>query len=781
MNRASRQPNRRPSHTPNQSTSNSSSDLFTFVDDEANPPDPRDSKPASDAPSASVGAPRRGRTKRRGPPSRTRSDRKDVTGAYRQIDSDQGFEEIGGNIEDAGAVEADVDDGFYARYRKENDGDGRVANFSGYEALDADAEELSEGGKEGKGRMGARKMDRQMAENAFDAVDRLFENIASKGEGVRKGVRPKDRRGSKHMNREKWLADVKARAATRGGDRDDRGVVVDVNATEEWDGLGEAGEPVNERNDGKMGGDKARGSRVNDEMDNAEWERNEWGAEGADSSGRKRQRNVSFTSEAMFQNLIKIARRGPGQGSGAKRRDPMPAARNIRQNRTWGGSGSGWEDTQGKGQNSRADRFVREDRTAPVNPRVSRLLGITKQITDDERTEPLENRGMDGAEDDLAVQSARADVQPRFQRFSTVRRVGGRAHRIYKAPEEWQPLSDIEIARVRSDSRPLTRGMSRGKGVVAACRACRGTGLEPCIACQGKGWIPPLKDNSVKGKRREILEKMWMSPNLVVDKSGEAQCFRCNGIGKQFCPKCKGSGSATKKGFSYADMRDVFDIFLDGDESYPEDELVGDEYTDSEEEEVEEDVDEFQLYKGGAETEDGDENDSSKKYDGEDNGIESHVEVVDEDMDVEDESAELLAALKAMHLADLEESNDDSEDDLIGGRISTGRDSDDMVESVIEDDMDDDGVAMDDEDDSDVLENVDDEIDVEEEDDDFQIFLEDGEDEEDEDEDDDDSSGGGPDEDPFSDEVVDDSRTEQFLGSDIMSDLTYTNRHEEGE
>lgn len=467
-------------------------------------------------------------------------------------------------------------------------------------------------------------VNRDKAEDALDAVDRLFGGKAKN----------RDRR---RMGREKWLEDVTARGMTK--EEKETGEVMDVETRDDT-GFDEA---------------KVEGTKP----------------------------HVSFSDEKVFQNLMDIARKGPEYQGASRKRDSVK-----------------------KRRDEKRGRAKKDPSTNRANVEVMKLLGLTKKasepdLKDDHKVEELNTGG-------FRSQGRKRPDDGGPTKYLGVRRVGGQTHRILTSPTDWLPMGEELVDKVRSDGRSLGGRGTRGKGVVTDCRKCKGTGLETCSACLGTGWIPPLSDPRVKGKRRAVLEKMWSQPNLVVDSFGEAQCLKCNGLGKQFCGKCKGSGSADHVGFNLRDLREIFDIFDDVDDSMIEDEFESEEFAEDEEEE--DTIDEFSLFTGGVEEEG--ENDGEKEEEEEEEGMmESEVEVFDEDMEVEDESAELKAALEAMHVADTENEpmsyiermrqidaamDEDEDEDLIvqeledGNGVDEGDDFDILLQGDDEDEEEDD-------------------------------------------------------------------------------------------
>lgn len=696
--------------------------------------------------------------------------------AKRDEDDDITLEDADSDDGELSAVDDTVDDGFFSRYRKEAGPGQRITDYA---SLDAQEED---GPEEARNVRGAptRRMDRETAASAFDAVDKLFgsinsgKDVTAKKAAGRKGQGREEGSGrGGQLDRQKWLQDVRARAATKGdrgivrGSDEEENVAVDVSAVED---LSEGDEA--DIFDGQEDGD-LRNRAMEDDFEEAEI-----GGRGEESDPTRRKSgfsahmgnvlpgpskdedvaNIARSSvratggtvsgeEAAFQKVMAIARQGPNVGVGTRRKLP----RSPRQNRTESNVYASDGNTKGKKTATRREsrRTGDEDRSSSPKPDISRLLGLTKQIVSSHKDTPTDDDRDDYEEidDEMeksivikgdALRGRRGFVNR--QKYTAVRRVGNHSHRIYSPPDEWKPMAEEEVAKVRSDSRPIGRGNggSKLKGVVADCVSCSGSGLETCSACLGSGWVPPLSEDNTRGPRRDLLERIWLRPNLCVDSRGEAQCVMCNGIGKQFCGSCKGSGSALRKGFSLSEKNEIFDIFPGEDESFTEDEYANDE------EEDEEELEEFQLYTGPEEAFDvngkpsplGDTDDDV-------DGSDVHVElpqVVGDDIEVDDESAELLATLEAMHLADLEEGGSEYVDRMKRRGIADDDDDDDvdedfemMIEAEEDRDM---------EEDEDIGEN----LDIASLDDDIIDDLDDGEDglDVDDDADDDDDYASDP-------------------------------------
>lgn len=499
-----------------------------------------------------------------------------------------------------------VDDGFFSRYVKEAE-NGRVFNVS---KLDAEPREEFK----------SSNLDHQTAARAFDAVDRLFGSInAQKDKGASGSSTTDDK-----FDKSSWLDDIKARAATSG--ERDTAAAVDVQAVDESQSLDERvmDDDFAEAGISPDPSEYSRSKSQNREKGSAR------GNEGSEHS-------------STFQTFMNFARKGPTTDRE--------------------------EDTREK--DSRREKNAREDiRGRPRRPPPSSVLNLGRfgERDSTDNYEPLD----DEMEAEIEFGSKPKRRSGRRQRYTAVRRVGGRTRRILNPPLEWQPMDQDEVGQVRSENRPLGgRGprKSQLQGVIADCQSCRGAGTETCAICLGSGWVAPLNEPSGKEKtgRRELLEEFWSRPNLVVDIHGNAQCVRCNGIGKQFCGSCQGSGSALRKGFSLSERYEVFDMFpsvsddavVDGDEEY--DEL-------EEEDEVENEFESFQLYQGsadlfnlstgkgrtgGEESKLQEDDDDVLDVGDDEDAVVMNVEDDDEDMDdVADESEELLAGLESMDLGE---------------------------------------------------------------------------------------------------------------------------------
>lgn len=336
---------------------------------------------------------------------------------------------------------------------------------------------------------------------------------------------------------------------------------------------------------------------------------------------------------------------------------------------------------------------------------VSHLLGLTKQILSGQRDRPRSGDGRDYEPMDDEMEKS-IELKGKLiaknirRRFTAVRRVGANTRRILSRPNEWRPFSEDDVSRVMPDYRALNTGAvtnaGNGKGpqlppgVISGCPECMATGLETCAICLGEGWIAPLNeylsDQKSDQERSAVMQEIWSQPNLVVNTSGEAQCVRCNGVGKQFCRGCKGSGSSNTKGFNLSDKYKVFDMFPgtpDGPSLDDIDFEHDDDDFEDEDEDEEDGLESFQLYQGSPESYDI--RKSRRSSDDEDDNDEEDDDDVDDVIEVEDESEELLATLEAMHVADVERRNSTLNQRAALRRMNLDEDDDDDVDVDSED------------------------------------------------------------------------------------------------
>lgn len=531
-------------------------------------------------------------------------------------------------------LDDDVDDGFLSRYRQQNPSDKA--------SLDAEEED----------RRPIPRMDRQTAASAFDAVDKLF-GSKREADGGAKNTDPESQGG--HAA---WLADVKARASTRvdAGEGKDLDVSV-VEDEKEGDGPGDGPGEEDAFSEADVEGEgEGNSSTTAPRMSGFK-------EHGGKSSAQTK------SSIKSFENFMKVARKGPNSRGGIRKRFKVSERRRAREE---------------------VSETVRDERTV-----MSQLLGITdKSRTSNEKDDDYEPVD-DIMEKTITVGGSRVRDEHRNgrrrQHYLAVRRIGGRTRTVSRPPEDWLPMTEEDVEEVQTDSRSLggKKSLGRHVNVVSDCKTCIGSGLETCRVCRGEGWVKPLKEGV---ETNALLEELWSRPNLVVDSHGEAQCVFCRGIGKEFCSTCEGSGSALNKGFSVVEFNKVFDMFpnVEGDS------VVVEEDDEFEEDDVEDQEDlDFQLYRGSADDfELGRDGAALERGIGD---VEDGEDVEDE-FRVEDESAELLAALEVMHMADMEERGTEYMDGRKGRAPSVDRDEED------EDD---------------------DEGDVEEEDDDFEMVMED--------------------------------------------------------
>lgn len=687
---------------PTSSVSQSASDLFGFFDGEENVD--------QDISTLAQKRPER-------PRSRRRESVNDSKGAEGEKSFEEGTAKPDGDsagidediiLEDPDArddepidIDDNVDGGFFSKYRKEAGPGQRVMDYS---SLDAQEGKSSEGGKSSQ-EDSSRRMDRETAAaNAFDAVDKLFGSINLGKQGImKKGVAPRKQKadGGKgtgrpltgQIDRAKWLADLKARASTKGardllaGEGEVDSLAVDVNAVDD-DSSDNGTESV------RRGGarnefhpamdDRFEEAEIGDEseMNNSATRKSGFKAQkravrasesSEDSStprdGEEKQDTTAAEDksdgETSFQKLMDIAREGPTASTGNRWKQPRSTRPSMFRNQALR-NGNPQKRKEPEERKTTREPII-DERPDPPSSNISRILGLTKQIVSRQADAPRDkdDDSYEALDDEMEESiSIRGDAVRKGslgrQKFTAVRRVANRSFKIHKPPDEWKPMTEEEITTVRSDGRSFAGrvGSSKGKGIVANCQTCRGSGLDTCSACLGSGWVPPLDTMAMSESRKELLENIWNRPNLCVDKYGEAQCILCNGIGKQFCDSCKGSGSSLRKGFSMSEKREIFDL----DDPEEDDSCFGeDEYADSDEDDLDEyeadEAEEYQLYTGpekpfnfhrtstsfNNETGDGDESDDNLRIGN------------DDELEVDDESAELLATLEAMHLADLEE------------------------------------------------------------------------------------------------------------------------------
>eukprot|EP00178_Gracilaria_changii_P020429 TRINITY_DN593_c0_g1_i1.p1 TRINITY_DN593_c0_g1~~TRINITY_DN593_c0_g1_i1.p1 ORF type:complete len:685 (-),score=171.57 TRINITY_DN593_c0_g1_i1:12387-14441(-) len=539
--------------------------------------------------------------------SRNRTNRTRRPRRKRNIDAeeDDSVSDVNDVVDDA------VDDGFFSRYRKDAES-GRIFDVSD---LDADA----------KDDFISSKVDQQTAARAFDAVDKLFGNINAKKDQDALESSTSDER----IDKNSWLNDIKARAATSGDN--ERSHAVDVQAVDE-SVLGRTA-------------DEDQFSEAQVTSDSGEDEPLSSSEQRDDSAATKRRgtsekSGFDSSTNSSFQRFMTFARRGPASS----------------------------QVTESRERDFRKEKSYRED-----DKRRSRALSLSSVLNTNRSFDRSFKDGpesdLDGMEDEVdGANGLSRRRNGRRQRFSAMRRVGGKTRQILSPPREWEAMDFEEVGRIQSDGRVFGDRVrpSHLRNAVADCLACRGSGTETCALCIGSGWVAPRREfaSSDSEERRALFEEFWSTPDLVIDSQGNAQCIRCNGIGKQFCSTCMGSGSALEKGFNFNARYEVFDMFP----KVSEDDVVEDDYNQDDfedEDEEENDFESFQLYRGSVDSFDLStgtkrKDDSDDKLEDDDVVLEVDDDEVADDLsvdedemnEVEDESEELLAALEAMDLRD---------------------------------------------------------------------------------------------------------------------------------
>lgn len=322
------------------------------------------------------------------------------------------------------------------------------------------------------------------------------------------------------------------------------------------------------------------------------------GSPGAATRARSSSSSVRPVTQKSFVRLLDVARRG---GSAPRRRkpdlEPLSAVLGVPDDSV---------DEAGTIPQPRAAAATSAPAPASTSENrqdSGRLFGVGRLLD-------LARRGPRTAEPDVdedEVPVREGEQSPR-QRFIATRRVGGRMRRVREAPEEWGPMSDRDIGRLRSESHPLDGNRGKvGADAIRECTDCFGTGLEMCSVCVGSGWVEPIKSDGPQP--RPLVQQMWARPNLVIDRDGTAQCVYCAGMGKRQCKTCEGSGSALKKGFDPTDKYKVFDMFQGATsrtvaqegEGFAESVEVEEEFDDFEDVDgEEEESEEFAIYTGDA-------------------------------------------------------------------------------------------------------------------------------------------------------------------------------------
>ena len=319
------------------------------------------------------------------------------------------------------------------------------------------------------------------------------------------------------------------------------------------------------------------------------------------------------TATTSFSRLLEIARNG---GTSESTRSRKPDFESIHE------AMSDLEQTTPTSNRNRR----RPSKKIPTDGPIRQLFQMSRStsasdarkalVFDDEEAVNIEEEAFDNGSRTLRSIGIKVpEKQETRRKYSTTRRVGGRVRKIHSPPADWGPMTNNEIANIRSDKTPLVPRRSIGAEPVRDCPECYGTGLEMCSVCVGTGWVEPVQRErqGTKGTKREALvRRVWEQPNLCISSDGSAQCPYCNGIGKSFCSTCEGSGSALRKGFDPADKYIAYDMFqgetpssLDredfeiiDDDAFVEVTLGGEEKRGREEEEEEEEEEEDLIYSG---------------------------------------------------------------------------------------------------------------------------------------------------------------------------------------
>lgn len=613
-------------------------------------------------------------------------------------------------------------------------------------------EQLQQGASSGVKRNGRSMRTQAAAKSAFDAVDKLYDTLNSQGDGTT----PPDSNVSSEpifendfeenppqrptsIDKTTWLANVRARAATTTS-RDDshqrsaaqNNGALDVDATAS--DVQESGRDntIVARVENEQSGSSVPRGRSRRRGDGSEWVSR---ASMDDDDDDGTSMNATRFLESSFETLMRIARMGPTSvpNTGSRRRTSRAAR----------------ESRSSPSVNMKSDPLSNDSKvpSLPDGPpsssahtttkqgSASSLLGLTKEIISSQSDAENDEDDYEEMDDEMerTVRLDRNSVSGGSKRhqFPAVRRFGGQVRRVLQKPEEWRPLTEEQVGNITTDGRSLTGEFSSGgsKFIDSDCSACVGSGMETCKLCVGEGWLIPVKAEQRKDIDDDLLrliDEAWSLPNLVINSQGEAQCVRCNGVGKEFCRECKGSGSSHRKGFDLSEKYRVFDVFSntgDGpsldDIDFEWDEDEADELEEDGEEDGEVDMDTFQLYQGSPETLDFGVGKNKIRVDPKIGEEGDEGEEFEDELDVVDESAELLATLEAMDLQDVEDKGP-TLDERLGIRRKPLRAGN--IES--EDDGEDDNG----DDDSDALEfeSVDDDVD------DFQLDLDDEEDDDDE-------------------------------------------------
>lgn len=673
---------------------------------------------------------------------------------------------------------------------------------------------------------GESRMNRETAVSALDAVDRLFGSLGSspvaksagRHEGARGGKQVPSR--SSGLNRASWLADVRSKALSNADGRgssaaDDDSDAVDVDAVDDTSSIRDVPQ-ISERSvtsKSSSGAERRKRNKTasqkrasEDDFAEAEMEnestsynversigsvkgdtatpkhqpsRRRTGPDSSTSTESKRKEGSRHTSseKISFSSFMDIARQGPTEGTDCNQRQARNSSLSeeeavpVSKLTAKGGS---------RPRNPRTDHSTRSKVSQTKSPQlqrnqthlarskakraddVSKLLDLTKRLADQEESSDYES--MD-EEMDSSVELLGSAVTERRSRDTRKRRKFVATRRVLAAPGAWDPLTEEDIGGIRSDSRPLSRSKRTARhNFTVECGPCAGTGIETCRACFGSGWIEEAtRQASASGTRFQLnMAGVWNRPNLVIDASGNAQCTMCNGVGKEFCGCCDGSGVGARKGFDVDDRNRIFDMFPCGSDRLHDEEMEDYDMDDDDDEDDDEEF-ELSLYEGPpsdflskAREESGDKD--SDVEDQNDIDVAESIDILDESIvvesesdEVEDESAELSRALKAMHFAALEEDGLDEEEEALSSFDEEDFDNEFAIDDDDEEDEEDDedvgdevagevvlerdnqDVDDDDVDDVDVdVDDVDDDVDVDDDDDDDVGYQDDADDDDDE-------------------------------------------------
>lgn len=511
-----------------------------------------------------------------------------------------------------------IDDGFFSRYRRQ-----ASARKDPMEPFALDSEDPANAED-----ANANRLDRRKAASALDAVDRLFgamnvsETSRSKGSSTSPSAAASTNEGStsdndiieaegnrwsdpEKLNREAWLKRIRARSAQRQTetslpDGTDTDTTLDVQAVDARGSHTSDNSSSQRPLDDRVLDDDFDEADTDPTTVSEDWERKgerEFRAYRA-SSGRRETMSSKpgqNASRRPFARLLDVARRGglsPGSQdvghSAVAPGDPGVSA-NARSAK---GRSSGVKTPHAASRG--------HDRSKQRPASAVDLLGLRRKnaydVDDDVSGMDemgAEEEGEGEGEDERTPTGWARD---RKQKFIATRRVGGRERQILGRPVQWDPMTDEEIAGVRSESRPLIEsGRAFGDVHVSDCKDCFGSGLEPCRICVGAGWVDPPPTTEEERRRLHYdVSLVWDRPNLVIDTAGAAQCPFCNGLGKQFCSTCEGSGSSLRKGFNVDERYQIFDMFQGSDMVNGDEEIYGEDIYG--EEDLEDSVDEQEEY-----------------------------------------------------------------------------------------------------------------------------------------------------------------------------------------